>query len=192
MSPLDESPPDDRSTRIRGALRWLLAVCIGVLTTASIFAVMALSLDATAIVERMFRYFPLTQTELSTTDECRTDDSDLPAPVLIEGVVGRLDAGAFRPLPDTEVVGDDAVSRAVAVELSDAGEFRFATTFPSDAPSPCGGDEPATGAETQLLVFRAPGCTERRVPVTRAWVSHRIVLECPQSGRSSSDSDLPM
>lgn len=192
MFPPNDPPPDDRSARIRGAIRWIFAVCIGVFTTLSIFGAMALSIDATAIVERMFRYFPLIPAEISTTDECQTDDADGPAPVLIEGVVGHLDDGAFRPLPDSEVTGDDSVSRTVVLELSHEGEFRFATSFPSDAPSPCGRDESSTGGESQLLIFRAPGCSERRVPVTRAWVPHRVVLECPSRRGSSSSPDLPM
>ena len=179
MSPPGHPPPDDRSTRLRGAIRWLVMGCIGALTTLSIFAAMALSIDATEILQRMFRLFPLIQTELSTTEECQGEGSHLPAPVLIEGIVGHLNDGAFRPLPDTEVTGDDSVSRSVVLEISNEGGFRFATTFPSEAPSPCSLDERSTGGETQLLIFQALGCRERRVPVTRAWVPHRIVLECP-------------
>jgi hypothetical protein len=187
----DDPSPDDRSTRIRGAIRWLVTGAIGVLTTLSIFAAMAFSLDATDLVGRLFRLFPLTQTELATTDECRTDASHLPAPVLIEGVVGHLSGGAFRPLGDAAALGDDSVTRAVAVEISAGGAFRFATTFPSDAPSPCGPGRP-TGGESQVLTFQAPGCIERRVPVTRAWVPHSIVLACPERRGSSSDPDRPM
>ena len=74
--------------------------------------------------------------------------------------------------------GRNAISDAIAVEVSGDGRFQFVTSFRSEAPSPCGEQVAPSGGEGQYLVFNALGCAERRVPVTRAWVTHRVVLDC--------------
>ena len=100
----------------------------------------------------------------------------------IEGTVGRNDGSGFQPLPDAVVVGQNAISDSIAVEVSGDGRFQFVTSFRNEAPSPCGEQVAPDGGEAQLLIFDAPGCAERRVPVTRAWVTHRVVLDC-EGGR---------
>jgi hypothetical protein len=153
-----------------------VAAGIGVAMTVCVFIAMSTLAEGPSILQRLFRIFPLIFAEVSTTDECAR-------PVLnnvlsIEGTVGTIGDAGFRPLADAEVIGSNAISDAVEVEVASDGRFRFATTFRDEAPSPCGEQVVASGGERQRLVFRAPGCAERRVPVTRAWVTHRVILDC--------------
>jgi hypothetical protein len=184
MSGSNDSPAPRRSPRHRGAVRLVAAAGVGVLTTALIFVVMALLIDPTALVDRMFRIFPLIQTELAADEAC--EDGPLLRAVTIEGVVGHIRDGVLRPLRDVEVVGGERESEAVPVDVSADGSFRFATAFPDAAPSPCDGRQRAPVAVAQQLFFRAPGCAERRVPITRAWVPHAIVLDCEDAPEPAS------
>ena len=171
-------PPERPPSPLRGAVRWLVAGAVGVAITSCVFVAMSLVTEGTSILEQMFRIFPLTRGEVSTTDECARADSVLGDAITIEGTVGTKSGDGFRPLAGAEVIGSNAISDAIAVEVSGEGRFRFVTSFRSEAPSPCGERVAPSGGERQRLVFRAPGCAERRVPVTRAWVPHRVVLDC--------------
>lgn len=178
-TPLDP-PADSRSARLRGALRWLVALAVGGATTLGLFALMAGVVDATWIVQRMFRIFPLTQTPFASDEDC--SERALWRAVAIEGVVGTLRGGALRPLPGMRAEGHDPVSGTVAVDVAADGSFRFAAAFADEAPSACAGAATRTSGPPPRLVFRAPHCKERVVPVTAAWVPHAIVLDCSPEG----------
>lgn len=171
-------PPGPPPSHWRSAARWLLAAGVGAGITLALFIAMSVVVEGTAILERMFRLFPLQRAEISSTDECARPDRVLANAVTIEGTVGSFDGDGFRPLPDARVTGRNALSDAIDVEVDGDGRFRFVTSFRSEAPSPCGDESAPTGGERQQLVLRAPGCAERSVPVTRAWVDHRVVLDC--------------
>jgi len=156
---------------------WLAAGGVGAAITACLFVLMAVLVDASDLVARMFRIFPLSQTEVSPNDSCAIPS--LRRAITIEGVVGRLRAGTLQPLPDAAILSDDPLSGRRTVEVSAEGSFRFVAGFPDDAPAPCGDTERPAIDTVQHLVIRAAGCTERTLPVTRAWVPHTILLDCP-------------
>jgi hypothetical protein len=172
----DPTPPPH--SPLRSATRWAVAGAVGAGITLGLFVAMSVVTEGTSLLERVFRLFPLIRAEISTTDECAAAGRSLPEVVPIAGTVGTDDGGGFRPLADAQITGRNAISDAIDVEVDGNGTFRFATSFPSDAPSPCAESGAATGGERQQLVVRAPGCAERRVPVTRAWVAHRVLLDC--------------
>jgi hypothetical protein len=151
---------------------------IGAGTTLGLFFAMSAVVDGTSILQRIFRIFPLIRAEISSTDECARAGTVLSNALAIEGTVGTSSGDGFRPLANAEIIGRNAISDAIAVDVSGDGRFRFVTSFESDAPSPCGERVAATGGDRQQLLFRAPGCAPRRVPVTRAWVPHRVLLDC--------------
>ena len=176
-------PPSPERSRspLRGVARWLVAGAVGAAITLGVFVAMAALTEGRSLLDRMFRIFPLTSAGLSTTDECARADTIAGSAVIIEGTVGTNRGGRFQPLPDAEAIGSNAISDAIAVELAGDGRFRFVTSFPGEAPAPCVDETAPTGGERQQLVFRAPGCRERRVPVTRAWVAHPVVLDCDEN-----------
>jgi len=178
LSGIDRKPPHPPAPAARAALRWLVAAAIGGGTSIALFVGMATAIDAVDIVERMFRIFPLTQTILTDADACASDEISSHRAVPIEGVVGFWRGETFIPLADAEVTGENAVTGAVPVEVGADGAFRFVAAFPNEAAAACGG-APAEAAPQGLSV-RAPGCANRRVPVTGAWVPHAIALECPE------------
>ena len=154
-------------------LRWLVAASLATLVTLVIFIAMTRMIDGTWLLDSLIRVFPLTQTEIPPGDECSPSPLLGPA-ISIEGVVGRYRDGDFDPLPAAEVVGHNALGKEVLVEVSEHGIFRFVTAFADESPSPC----PRVPTRDQKLRIRADGCQERSVPVTRAWLPHRVLLEC--------------
>jgi len=173
--PLD---PDDDSDppRFRSALRYLIAGAIGGATALGIFATMAWTFDVSSIVMRMFRIFPLIQTSLEGEGAC--DESDLWQAVIIEGAVGTLRNGELQALPGASAEGRDGSDRVVPIDIAADGSFRYVAAFPNEAPTTCDRGERSPIGPPPTLVVRAPGCAERVVPITRAWVPHAISLDC--------------
>jgi hypothetical protein len=163
---------------VRSAIRWIVAGGVGAASALALFAAMAASIEGVDIVERLFRIFPLTQTVLPDTDECGADGTASHLAVPIEGVVGHLRDDGMAPLPDATVVGENAITGTMPVDVSSNGTFRFVAAFPNDEPSACRDAESVTEGAPQQLVVRAPGCAERIVPVTAAWVPHTVLLDC--------------
>lgn len=157
-------------------IRWLVSGGVGIGVAFALFAMMAASVDAVDLVGRVFRIFPLIRTTLSGGDE-RGEVPRFRA-VAIEGTVARLRDGELVPLSDAVVIGENAVTGEVPVEVSSSGEFRFAAAFPNPALAPCTGCPPEPREVPQRLTVRAPGCAERIVPVNTAWVPHTILLDC--------------
>jgi hypothetical protein len=156
-------------------LRWLVAGGLATVVTLALFVAMTHMIDGTAILESLIRVFPLIQIELPPPDEDCSDGPRLDNAVYIEGVLGHYASGTFRPLGDAEIFGLNALGNEQLVEVSETGVFRFVTAFPSQAPSPC----PVAEVIPQRLRIRAEGCQERSIPVTPAWIPHRVLLQCP-------------
>lgn len=139
------------------------------IVTFALFGMMVGLVDGRWILDTLIRVFPLYQEPVG--------EHDLPAlrpePMVfltLEGTVGTLAGGGFVPLEDAEILRIGASISDQAIEVDPGGSFRFEASFPGDL----SGEALAT-----QLVIRRPGCSERRVPVTRAWlVSRRIVLHC--------------
>ena len=158
-------------------LRWVVAGGLASIVTLALFATMTRLIDGRWILERLVRVFPLTTTELTQEDDC-SGGLPLGGAIDVQGVVGFYDGAGFRPLPDAKIDGRNALGNDSPVEVNAGGVFRFVTAFPTGEPTSC--DHPPP--EDQRLRIRAAGCTERTVPVTAAWVAHRVLLEC--EGRS--------
>jgi len=173
----DEPAPPGRHPFLRAALRWLMAACVGSVASLSIFVLMTRVVDASGLVDRLFRVFPLIRTELDPDEAC--GDASLLRAVSVDGVVGTLRDGRVEPLADAVVVSEDARSGPRPVDVSAEGRFRVVAAFPDDRPSACPPGERAAAGAALHLVVNAPGCSERRVPVTQAWVPHSVLLECP-------------
>lgn len=155
-------------------LRWLVAGGFATVVTLLLFATMTRLVDGSWILDSLIRVFPLQQTQLPPEDECAAIPP-LGGAVTIEGVVGRYRDGVFQPLPEAHIVGRTALGVDAEVEVAENGIFRFATAFPNQLPPTC----PPPETVEQRLRIRASGCEERVVPVTRAWIPHRVLLDCP-------------
>jgi hypothetical protein len=155
-----------------GLMRWVVAGSLSAVVTGLLFLVMTRMSDGSWILEKLIWVFPLTQTELGP-DDCPTAPP-VTAAVDIEGVVGHYREGVFHPLPNAEITGRNSHDSGVTVEVSEDGIFHFVTGFASGEPTSC----PFPPAAAQHLEFRAPGCSERSVPITPAWVPHRVLLKC--------------
>jgi hypothetical protein len=156
-------------------LRWLGAGTVGVVVTFALFVAMTRLVDGPSILEGVMRIFPLILAPPTPEDECA---ARLASAVTIEGVVGEYRDGIFHPRSDAETSSDDALGGARKVDVAPDGSFRFVTAFPRDVPTDCPAVEAPIQATTQRLLIRAPGCQDRSVPVTRAWLAHRVVLDC--------------
>lgn len=178
MPSLGDGRSDARWLRVRAAIRWLVAGSVGLAVTLSLFVAMAASLNGVDIVGRLFRIFPLTQTAITSPDECAEGGIASHLAVAIEGVVGHLRGDQLTPLSDADLIGDNAITGETPVDVADDGSFRFIAAFPNDDPAACRETKPLKAGATQRLIIRAPGCTERIIPVTAAWVPHAILLDC--------------
>lgn len=170
---------------LHALLRWVLAAALAAVVAGGLFLAMALLVNGSGLIEKLIRVFPLTAKQLTPEERCELASLPTSPAVTIEGTVGYLADGRFVPLDDAEVGGDPGVIAGRGVTVDADGHFRFATALPSGARTEAG-DLPAACAgqsrETPHLVIRAPGCRERRVPLTEAWVPHRILLSCPERG----------
>lgn len=175
----DRDPVANERSPLRGALRWVVAVPIAVFVVGSLFFVMASLVDGTWLVEALMRVFPLKERELTPEERCEMERLQGAPAITIEGNVGYLDKRSFVPLPDAEIRGEQGLAAIRDVEVDAEGRFRLVTALPF-VPSPeCADQTPGRTAAAPRLFFQAPGCRERRVPVTAAWVPRRIVLVCP-------------
>jgi hypothetical protein len=170
-----------KSGWLQELLRWGIAGSVATAMTLAIFIAMTRMIDGSAILATIVRIFPLTFASLEGDGECDEDDL-LAGAVTIEGAVGYHGADGFAPLADAEILRENTSARERTVEVRADGSFRFVTAFASDAPTSCPPprkEEDAVDPKTvQQLRLRAPGCVERRVPLTRAWQPHRLLLEC--------------
>ena len=142
-----------------------------------LLTVMVSLVDGSAIVMRFFRVFPLTVAVPCPEGDCAPAFPELPLATTIEGSVGYLAAGRIVPLEAAQIVAERPNGKSREVEVDSKGEFRFVTALPMDAPA-----TRRPGAVTTQLRIRAPGCNERRVPVTRAWTPRPILLACSGGG----------
>jgi hypothetical protein len=163
---------------LRTAFRWLVAGGFGAVVTASLFVAMSAAIDGVDIVGRMFRIFPLTQTAVPDPDDCADPEIASHLAVPIEGVIGHMRGDRLAPISDAVVVGVNAITGETPVDVSADGSFRFVAAFPDNTPTTCPGVKPLKEGTPQRLVVRAPGCVERIVPVTAAWVRHTVFLDC--------------
>lgn len=176
--PRDPRPP--RSPFLHELLRWLVAIPIAAAVAGVLFVAMASLVDGSWLVEHLIRVFPLHEKELTREERCELAALRSAPAVTIEGTVGTRVDGRFEPLGDAEVRGEGGIAVGGDVEVDAGGRFRLATALPVDTPPEC----PGAATATPQLVVGAPGCIMRRVPVTEAWVPHRIVLTCPRRGAS--------
>jgi hypothetical protein len=163
------------SALLQEALRWAVAIPLALLVALALFAIVAKGLDGSWIAKALMRVFPLRQTALTPKERCEIE----PRPAItVEGSVGYRAGDAFVPLPDAEIRGEHVVGASRGLDVDASGRFRLVSALPGGSPE-CVPGVGGTAAATPHLVFRAPGCVERRVPLTAAWVPHRVLLDCP-------------
>lgn len=132
---------------------------------------MADLVDGRWILEKLVRLFPLQEQAVGVDDLPALRPAQREVSIIFEGRVGARTEDRFVPLERVEILGIRASGDGRAIEVGVGGHFRFESTFPDDR---------ASAPATRQLVIRSPGCSERRVPVTRAWLRPRlIVLDCP-------------
>jgi len=175
-------PPERPTSLLRKGMRWLLSVCVGIGVTGLIFALLMGIRIGPETVERLFQLFPLVQIPITPEDRCAMGPRKLREALAIEGSVGTLVGEEFVALDDAEVLGERLAAADEWMAVDPGGVFRLVTALPKEGDEPCELAPDGSPLPTPLLVFRAPGCTERRVPVVRPWVPRRILLLCPERG----------
>jgi hypothetical protein len=153
-------------------------VCLASALTFGLLSMMIGLVDGSGIVKRLIWLYPLTQALPCPGGECSAALPDLPAAITIEGTVGHLAAGRIVPLGSAQVVAERPNGKVREVEVDTGGRFRFVTAWPSDPQATPSAESRRGGTASTQLILRAPGCTERRVPVTRAWTPRPILLSC--------------
>jgi hypothetical protein len=106
------------------------------------------------------------------------DDTAVASP----GTSSSGDGSKVPEVPDVSETSGVSEESTRTVEVSAEGVFRFVTAFASNAPSACGPAPDSAPRANRELVIRAEGCTERRIPVTSAWIPHRVLLDCAARG----------
>ncbi|MBW2274425.1 MAG: hypothetical protein JRG96_14230 [Deltaproteobacteria bacterium] len=175
-------PPENQTRPFPEALRWLVAVCVASAVTVGLLFMMTGLVDPSSIVMHLVRLYPLTQAAPCPEEGCATPSPVLPVAVTIEGSVGYRAEGRIMPLGAAEIVAERPNGKNRKVEVDADGKFQFVTGWPIASPSPPGSESRRRGSSTPQLLIRAPGCTERRVPVTRAWIPRLILLSCTEPG----------
>jgi hypothetical protein len=168
-----------KSGWLQELLRWSIAAAVAIGMTLAIFIAMTRMIDGSDILATIVRIFPLSFASPEDQGAC---EDELPNAVTIGGSVGYYGAEGFEPLIDAEIFREGARGGQQSVGVSADGVFRFVTAFASEAPTRCPRDDGFDPNTAQQLRLRAPGCTERSVPVTRAWLPHRVLLECSERG----------
>lgn len=174
-------PPASPRSLVGGALRWLAALCAGVVVTLGIFNVV-LGVRLEPMMERLLRFFPLHKVSLTREDRCALGPERVHEAVSIEGSVGFLVDQRFVALADAEVTGERLLAATDWVAVQPDGGFRLATALPRAGDAECDVGPDGEVLPTPQLVIRAPGCAERRVPVVRPWIPRRILLFCDARG----------
>ena len=150
---------------------WAIAIPAAGIITFALIGTMAGLVDGRSILEKMVRLFPLQEQAVGVDDLLALRPAQREVSIPFEGRVGTRTENRFVPLERVEILGIRASGDGRAIEVGAGGHFRFESAFP---------DEHASEPATRQLVIRSPGCSERRVPVTRAWLRRRqIVLDCP-------------
>ena len=140
-----------------------------------LFVGMTRMIDGSWILDQMLRVFPLQRAAVA--DLCEEWEHQQAGLLTIEGTVGYLGRAGFVALPEAQMMGEYADAPPERVEVSDAGEFRFAMPFEGPRPERCA-DRGSSERQSPGLRIQAPGCSTRRVPVTPDWVPHRVLLDC--------------
>jgi hypothetical protein len=150
---------------------WAIAVPAAGIVTFALIGTMAGLVDGQWILEKLIRLFPLEEQAVGVDDLPALRPAQREVSIPFEGRVGTRSENRFVPLERVEILGIRESGDGQPIEVGAGGHFRFESAFP---------DEHATAPATRQLVIRSPGCSERRVPVTRAWLRPRqIVLDCP-------------
>ncbi len=165
------------------AIRWLVSATVAGSVTAFLFLSMTRLVSGEWLYEGLLRIFPLGNG--SPSSECLEMVGE-PAAVTIEGEIGYLESGSFVPIRDGVIVGGEGEDAMLLGRTSSNGGFEVELRFAAETPTSCEDRQPAPRAtrRSRMLTLRAPGCTERRVPITPAWVPHRVILECQERERS--------
>lgn len=167
-----------RGSILHEVLRWAVAVPVAAVISVGLLLLMSRLIDGSWILEALTRVFPLEEKVLTPEERCELETLRTAPAVTIEGTVGTLAGDRFVPLEAAEIHGEGGIVAERGVAVDAGGRFRFVTALPGPVPPECG---PEQRANPQLVVD-APGCEPRRVPVTNAWVSRRIVLSCGERG----------
>ena len=139
--------------------------------------------DGQWILENIIPVFPLSAERVGEDDIIAMDPAQRSVSLEIEGTVGTLVRDRFVPLEDAEILGTRSSGEKRPIAVQPGGHFRFEAVFPDDR---------ATRPSTTQLVIRSPGCHERRVPVTRAWLlPRRIALDCGESSSIHPNPETP-
>lgn len=157
-------------TRRGDLLRWAVAVVLAALVTTALIGAVMHAVDGRWILEKLIRVLPLSSEPVREGDLPALRANPDAVTLGFEGTVGTLAEDRFVALESAEIVGAQANGEERRIEVEAGGKFRFEATFP---------DPNAVTPETKRLLIRSPGCEQRRVPVTRAWLRpRRILLEC--------------
>ena len=182
MKYLGDAPHAQRPPLLLRALRWLIAASLGVLVTIGIFTVVLGIRIGPDLVESLLRFFPLRQVLISVPDRCAMGPERVQEAVDITGSVGMLVDDEFVAIEDAEVLGERLLAADKWMPVEPGGYFRLVTALPKAEDEECALGPDGTPLPTPQLVFRAPGCAERRVPVMRPWIPRRIMLDCTARG----------
>ncbi len=162
--------------RIPEALvRWVVSAAVAGTVTTAIFLAMTRLVSGEWLLAGLLRIFPL------GTSAPAVDCLELvgrSAPVKIEGELVALEEGRFVPIADGTIFAGRGPEAAPLGRTDAKGAFEIVLAFPLEAPASCRERVEAAPVRSRTITLRAPGCVERRVPVTPAWVPHQVVLDC--------------
>lgn len=174
-----ELPPRRTASLLHHLVRWLAALCIGLTVTGILFFVVMGIQIGPDTVRSLLRFFPLHAVALSQEDRCALGPRRMEEALQIEGSVGMLVGERFVGIDDAEVFGERLTAAEQWMAVEPGGVFRVVTALPKEGDEECELDAEGSPLPAPQLVFRAPGCAERRVPVVRPWIPRRILLSCP-------------
>ncbi len=165
-------------------IRWVVSASVAGSVTALLFLTMTRLVSGEWLYQGLLRIFPLDQG--APGKECLEIVGE-GATVTIEGELGYYDAGRFVSIADGELFEMTGGEATLLGRTSDSGGFEVELRFAADTPASCrdpAAPRPRPADRSRTISLRAPGCAERRVPITPAWVPHRVILDCAERGRS--------
>lgn len=160
-------------------LRWLISALMGVgVSFLMVVFVMSTFRDTSGFIT-VLKAIPTAFTPTAEGD-CEALLESGADPVRIGGTVGTRRAGVFQPLPGVEIVERSKRGEELLGRSGPHGVFEVEARFRWDQLVHCGKPAPRSNEGSKSVIFRAPGCTPRNVPVTRNWIPHRVLLECAE------------
>jgi len=157
-------------------LRWIVSAAMGVLVSFLLVVFVMSTLRDTSGFITVLKAIPTAFTD--TTAECEAVLERGSDPVRVAGTVGTRRLGGFEPLVGVELVEDREDGPLLLGRSGPEGRFEVEAAFRWDRLTHCGAVESPWREKSKAILFRAPGCVVRNVPVTRNWIPHRVTLDC--------------